>query len=360
MIAAAAKHVVQIIDLLDERCMNYTFPSNKQDLLMSATFSILWQCMQLDEESKLIKDNQKSLNMLLSKVTRENSGAGAELRRVVSSFVTLNKTGSSTPGQIDVDAASDSRSSSMAAPASAKHKSARKQIHAIASKLSSCSPKMKHEDNSNTLRTIAPQPSSKPRLDKTITASPNASTPTIHTTTRSPRTTNDQINDGVSVTVNLDYFPLNSEFLTLPTTTSEPSMQPPKNKALSISPNTSWENLLTDVDAYNTIAPEALNRTMSNPEHGTVDWSHAEDIWHLSGYQLGLKTNVPQSLLSFSEESMSSGEDVLFSAPGSHNGSLSMNEPLEMHGDDTFKGITMPVSSIEDDVDWGSDLRLHA
>lgn len=346
--------MVQILDLLDERCMNYTFPSNKQDLLMSAAFSILWQCMQVDEDGKLIKDNQKSLGMLLSKVTRENSGAGAELKRVVSSFV-----GSSTAAPNDVDSSADSRCSSMAAPTSTKHKSARKQIHVIASKLSSCSPKMKHEENNNTLRSIAPQPNARPRLNKTITANPTSSTPTIHVTTRSPRSTDEKVGNSVSTGVNLDYFPLSSEFLAPPTTTPTSGMQPPRKQSLQISPHASWENLLTDVDAYNTIAPDALNRTMSNPEHGTVDWSHAEDIWHFSNYQLGSKTNVPQSLLSFSEESMSSSEDVLFSAPGSHNGSLSTNEPLERHGDDRFKGIAMPVSSIEDDVDWGTDLQLH-
>jgi hypothetical protein len=40
-VADSAKHIVQILDLLDERRMNYTFPFNKSELLLTAGFSLL-------------------------------------------------------------------------------------------------------------------------------------------------------------------------------------------------------------------------------------------------------------------------------------------------------------------------------
>lgn len=66
---------------------------------------------------------------------------------------------------------------------------------------------------------------------------------------------------------------------------------------------------------------------------------------------------MPQSLLSFSGESITSGDEFLFSASNSHNGSTSTNEsgshsmgrsgsgdvPSLMNVENAFKGITIPV-----------------
>ncbi len=70
-----------------------------------------------------------------------------------------------------------------------------------------------------------------------------------------------------------------------------------------------------------------------------------------------VKPNVPQSLLSFSDESLTSGDENLFSAAGSHNGSASTHEGIDLTAStamyakspgvgsftETYKGITIPI-----------------
>ena len=72
VLAAAGKHILQILDLLQERRMNYTFPLNKTALLLNSGLAILWQSLDLEDASKLVKDNQKSLTMVVGMLHSEN------------------------------------------------------------------------------------------------------------------------------------------------------------------------------------------------------------------------------------------------------------------------------------------------
>jgi hypothetical protein len=56
---------------------------------------------------------------------------------------------------------------------------------------------------------------------------------------------------------------------------------------------------------------------------------------------LPTKAPVPQSLLSFSEESLTSNDDFLFSTAGSHSGSIGPGDSLELP--ETYRGITIPI-----------------
>lgn len=69
--------------------MNYTFPVNKQEILLNAGFSILWQSMDLEDDSKIIKDNQKSLTLLLAKIAKENNLVGSDFQKIASVFVAV-------------------------------------------------------------------------------------------------------------------------------------------------------------------------------------------------------------------------------------------------------------------------------
>ena len=90
VLAAAAKHTIQILELLEERRMHYTFPVHKTDLLLVSGFSLLWQCVDLKDESKIIQDSQKSLAALTEMMTRGAPQAGEEFLRLRNSVVAIN------------------------------------------------------------------------------------------------------------------------------------------------------------------------------------------------------------------------------------------------------------------------------
>ncbi|KAK5086583.1 DNA-binding transcription factor cat8 [Lithohypha guttulata] len=365
VLAAAAKHILQIIDLLDERCMNYTFPVNKQDILLNAGTSILWQCIDLDDDSKIIKDNQKSLSLLLTKAAKENVSASNEFQKIASSFVVVGSPRVLPPHQLPAEAPPARLLNTMPAPANNKQKSTRKQLQAIASRFSGFSTKDNNNGDSSKRRTVSPRSGSTtidvnpPRANSTISLVSTQSAPAPATqlsTTPSPRTTHPPRLPGqASSVVNLDYFPFDGSLHIVPSHNSSSTMLPPKKHSLPT--HSSWEHLVQGFDhqsvLYNTVEPNALNKTTSNPE--ILDWTG--ELWNLGGFH-SEKPNVPQSLLSFPEESLASADDFVFSTAGSHNGSMSTNDGLDLSAEESFKGITMPVSSIEDELDFSP--AVHA
>jgi hypothetical protein len=348
-IADSAKHIVQILDLLDERRMNYTFPFNKSEVLLTAGFSLLWQCLELPDDSKLVKDNQKSLMLLTSMLTRDSVTAGNEFQAIAGSFVNIGQRNciTQTPSHVPIDSDATRLLETMPAPAS-KHKSPRKQLQAIASRFSSFNnSRLKVEDAPR--RATVPQLGSSQsvspyhRAESTLSLSSTHSAPTVplYTPTK-PRSIE------IPSNLNLDYLPMGEEDdnafqNTMPT-------KPPLNES-------AWEKLLTNIDTghssiYNGIYGGAspgdvtLQRYHTAPTVATGDdWAH--ETWPASVIDLTTKGPVPQSVFSFSEESLTSGEDLVFSGSGSNNGSM-VHESVSNEA--SFKGIAIP--NLGEDFDF--------
>ena len=360
VLAAAGKHIMQIIELLDERCMNYTFPLNKQNLLLSAGFSILWQCVDLEDDSKLIKDNQKSLMLLHGKLSKENLAAGHEFQKIASHFVAIGSPKAS-PKHIHIDTPAAQLLNTMPAPSSSKHKTAKKQLQAIASRFTGLTSKENRSGAQPERKSMSPwqhsQNSPYQRNNSTVSLISTQSAPTLVPLTPSPRSNHAAIPSNVTGSVvNLDYFPLEADLQLLATQNSSSTMLPPKkqpSRKASV-----WEHSSPDYEIVtgldNTIEPHALSKCISNPE--TLDWTG--DMWNLGSFHTN--SHVPQSLLSFSDESLTSGDDFVFSTAGSsHHGSMSTHESMELPlHDDVFKGITIPVSSIEDELDFSPAVQV--
>ena len=148
--------------------------------------------------------------------------------------------------------------------------------------------------------------------------------------------------------INLDYFPIGDDFGDSQTRTSSSTMLPPKKQTITqhLADSSGCDHLLESFDPNNA----AIYQDMAAHGHGLYqvpsnDWSPGS--WPLSGVDLPAKAPVPQSLLSFSEESLTSGDDFLFSTAGSHHGSTSTGNGLELP--EPYKGITIPV---DDDFDF--------
>lgn len=342
--------------------MNYTFPLNKQDLMVGEAVSILWQCLELDDDSKIIKDNQKSLSLLITKLCKENATAGKELQKVASSFAVAGSPRVVPPCQIAIDTPAARLLNTIPPSGTDKHKSTRKHLQAIASRFSTFNAKDSKAHDSQKKRTLSPYSAAtgaygvQQRANSAVSLSSTQSAPATHPmNTPSPMTVHPVRGSGAMASaVNLDYFPFDGSVQAGVSHNSSSTMLPPKKVSLPV--DRSWEHLQYldhRVLTYDTVEPTALNKTISNPE--TTDWTG--DLWNLNVYQTE-KPNVPQSLLSFSEESLTSGDEFVFSAAGSHNGSMSTNDGLEVTPhEEAFKGITMPVGSIEDELDFSSAIH---
>lgn len=366
ILAAAGKHILQIIDLLDERCMNYTFPINKQNLLINAGFSILWQCLDLEDDSKLTKDNQKSLAMLVSKLSKENTAACSEFQKIAATFVTVGSP-RNTPKHIAIDTPAAKLLNTVPSPLSSKQKNARKQLQAIASRFSSFTNKDNKVDDLQSRNSGSPPSDAHtfkiptyPRANSTISLVSTQSAPSVRLSTPSPRTSHiGRSQHAAASAVNLDYFSVNGDLQDMATQNSSATMLPPKKR--SSAPSNNWEHLAPDFDniglLQRTVEPNSLNKCISNPE--TLDWTGDMEIWNLNGFD-SEKGHVPQSLLSFSDESLASGDDFVFSTAGSsHHSSMSTHDDMDVpFNEEAFKGITMPVSTIEDELDFAPGVHV--
>ena len=348
--ADSAKHIVQMLDLLDERRMNYTFPFNKSELLLTAGFSLLWQCLELPDESKLVKDNQKSLVLLTSMLARDSIIAGNEFQAIAESFVNIGRRNVMTPAskQISPDSTVIRSLETMPAP-TAKQKSPRKQLQAIASRFSSFNnSKVKGEDAPRraTVPHVGPSQSLSPdyRAESTVSLTSTRSAPVVPLYPPSkPRSIE------VPSNLNLDYLPVGEEKYDTPKKTV------PEKPQLNES---AWEQLLTNIDSghssiYNGVYGGAssdelaLQRFHTAPTLATGDdW--AQETWPASAIDLTNKGAVPQSVLSFSEESLTSGEDLVFSGRGSNTGSMGRDSLIN---EKSFKGIAIP--NLGEDFDFG-------
>ncbi|KPI43249.1 Transcriptional activator protein acu-15 [Cyphellophora attinorum] len=397
VLAAAGKHTLQILDLLDERRMNYTFPINKRELLLTSGLSILWQSIDLDEDSKLIKDNQKSLQLALTMLSRESQTSYAEFRRIATAFIPLQSR--RTSGNKD-QGTSPKTKSKMPAPtphAAKPPKSTKKQLQAIASRFStavSSSSRSEEPRRATVAATNLGQSMSPPhRAGSTVSLSSTRSAPVAIACSPNQLVRTNTTNSNQSI--NLDYFAIgddqNSHNTADHQTTSASSstMLPPKKPIMQqVSPtiaNASWDNLLltnphysasmTNINSTNNVdffnSPNMavhtpMSMTGAGGSNSGNEWLQDNGNWNLPAMDFSTKANVPQSLLSFSGESITSGDDFLFSA-SSHNGSTSTNESrgsgsgtgiggartgsgdLPTLTENAFKGIAIPV---DDEFDF--------
>jgi hypothetical protein len=90
-LADSSKHIIQIIELLEERDLSFSFCLNKNELLVLAGFGLLFQGLDLNRDGKLMKDNQRLLRSVIKIVERSSPIASTELKRLSESMMPANK-----------------------------------------------------------------------------------------------------------------------------------------------------------------------------------------------------------------------------------------------------------------------------
>src|SRR5467141_1261126 len=86
----SSKHIIQILQLLDERRMSLSFCVNRTELIFLSGLGLLWQTIGLERNSKLVKESRNSLSAVVDQLKAESSEAAAEFGVIINHFVFLN------------------------------------------------------------------------------------------------------------------------------------------------------------------------------------------------------------------------------------------------------------------------------
>ncbi|KAF2628359.1 hypothetical protein BU25DRAFT_409924 [Macroventuria anomochaeta] len=324
----ACKHIVQIVQLLDERKLSFSFCLNRNEVLVQAGFGLLFQTLNLARDGKLVKDCNRLVCSVMDMLERSSAAGSMEFRRTGCSMITVPR---------------------VAAPALSRHNSERsmgapmdtlratqKTLKAIAARFSPGAMKASRNDfeaRRATLPTISPNdgvhgnPSSTSlssiRSEPHIARSePTMSPPTQNRAFCSmPNNRRPNLTSQPAAHRNIDFLSFNSDAL------RNHSLVPTTVKT-EVS-TSDWERLLGSLDGgqtniydniYGGPAAEALldvPLSTSNATDSSANWS--PDTWDWNSYGTAAP---PRSVLSFSDESLTSGEEFSsnsceFGTPGS-------------------------------------------
>lgn len=94
-VASASKAIVQIVELLEERSMSFSFCINKNTTLTLCGLSLLYQGLDLKKEGHLIRDGRRMVCAISSYLDKYHAPGAADFKRLISS---LASSSTPTPG----------------------------------------------------------------------------------------------------------------------------------------------------------------------------------------------------------------------------------------------------------------------
>ncbi|OQE41400.1 hypothetical protein PENCOP_c005G01973 [Penicillium coprophilum] len=125
----SAKHIIQILELLDERRLCLSVCINRKELIFFSGLGLLWQMLDVKNDSKLGKESQKLLGSAMQYLQTESSVAAAE-------FGMLSNTLTYLDGRLP---SMSKQHPEMVAPTQKPNKSPKKHLQALKSRLIACS-----------------------------------------------------------------------------------------------------------------------------------------------------------------------------------------------------------------------------
>ncbi|KAJ6120770.1 hypothetical protein N7523_005050 [Penicillium sp. IBT 18751x] len=365
----SSKHIVQILELLDERRLCLSFSINRKELVFSAGLGLLWQTLGLKRDSKLAKESQKLLTNVKVQLGQSSSTAAAEFGILAEALVPLDN--------VNQSAITGSDSQAMMAPTLKPTSSPKKHLQSLKSRLTGAFGEQ------------SPKQTSSPSRRNTI----SGGTPPTAQSLRSPSWTSlpssqpDQFvghqyhaDRGHS---SLDLGPTprmmsSSIGYDYPRAMSSSTPSDHQNGAITMA---DWEYVLSDMDrGYSNIftgiyggkecgedpGPFAsITAEYSRDNKQLNDASHvvpvppdmndlSPEAWSASSGEFATTQEPPQSVLSYSGESMGSADDNM-----NPYSDLSVR-PDDMNFIDPFHAVTMPLKEDNDEFSLvhGWDRRL--
>ncbi|ROV89071.1 hypothetical protein VPNG_10068 [Cytospora leucostoma] len=90
-VSESAKHMIQIAQLLEERTMSFSLCLNKTDLLLVSSMTLLYEGLDLKQESKMLRDNERLINVAIKMVERTKAPSTNEIKRVASLLINVDE-----------------------------------------------------------------------------------------------------------------------------------------------------------------------------------------------------------------------------------------------------------------------------
>ena len=90
-VGECSKHVVQIVQLLEERSMAFSFCLNKTDMLVLCGVALLYQSLGLSPDSKLMREVERLFAALVDILDRVQGPGTYDLKRVASILISVDQ-----------------------------------------------------------------------------------------------------------------------------------------------------------------------------------------------------------------------------------------------------------------------------
>jgi len=341
-LAESSKHIIQIVQLLEERGMSFSFCVNKNEMLTLCGLSLLYQGLDLKQSGKLMQDGQRLVAVVVKLLENAGAPGATDFKKLSTSMFKVDTPARTPAGRSPNGIAAQMSSKSTPSPA-APRQQIRSQIYGHGSATMSESDLLAQQEKLRraTVPNISMRqeynPHGRSSLDCTRSESPmsklNHRNSASHATTMlKPRLVKNE------KPPNLDYLSLsNTPIASQPQSPIQSRSQPPAHNAHTpIFPTTTytttkssgvsaseWEALLGSLDGgqanlYDAIYGGPALSLTEIPSSNYGDWSPDSqwDMTSLTMNDLGNAPGAARSVLSFSEESLSSGEDLSASELG--------------------------------------------
>ncbi|KAG7136715.1 Transcriptional activator protein acu-15 like [Verticillium longisporum] len=343
--AKSSKHMIQILQLLEERGMSFSFCLNKTDTLILSGMHLLYQSVGLKKESKLMKDIEKMVNAVIKIVAQAKAPGWYDFKRVAGMLVQVDEASMPSPPQPNPDATRASTTQRGSPPVTAAKKKPCSQSKPESVSNSSAVEADRRRHHERMRRLTAPN-LQRPDLYRSQSRSSFESLQNDNGIRRDQRHSMSQEIGVHAKRQNLDFLALgaNSDGSSpsSPTRARQQQQQQQQQQQVALPRDqqqwpqqvpqkvsaSEWEALLGSMDGglnnvYDAIyGGPGLTINESTPTSTNISgWS--PDSWDLTNFNLGDfgTSGAPApSTLSVSEESLSSGEDL--SAPSELNFNL--------------------------------------
>jgi len=90
-VGESSKHIIQIVQLLEERSMSFSFCLNRSDTLILCGMALLYQTLDLKHDSKVLKDNEKLANVVIKIVEKAKTPGSLDFKRVAGLLVIVDE-----------------------------------------------------------------------------------------------------------------------------------------------------------------------------------------------------------------------------------------------------------------------------
>ncbi|KAK7419873.1 DNA-binding transcription factor cat8 [Neonectria punicea] len=346
-IGTSSKRIVQIVQLLEERSMTFSFCLNKTDLLVVCGMTLLYHSIDLKHDSKLMLDDERLVNSVIKLLGNNKASGSLDFKRVASMLVTVDE-------PVGSPMRASSREASMSAPSNRgsppaggmpKKKTSPYPLGQLPGAASSESDLIQQQEK---LRRMT-MPSEVGQRPDFYRARSRQSFDNLHAevpmASRDHRLSMSQITNRGSNHKSSPLSRPNLDFMSFGTPSgsqpSSPQQQrlhaaqhgqaqqgqtPQGNPVMVQSPmvggkmnvsSSEWETLLGSLDGGLNNVYDAIYGGQALVNESTIAVSNCgewpPDTWDLNGFtinEFGNNPKPPQSVLSMSDESLSSGEEV--------------------------------------------------